>query len=402
MGITTSVNSSEFKNTGLLILFSLVTRLGYFFVRLSSGEGLPEAYDTEWYLEHARRILTDFKISLDFNGVFYLGYYTLLSMLLLIFKSQTAIIFIQMVINAVSVVLVYRIAFLLFKNRRVAFISGLFYTFTMPLIYWSFFILTDSFFVTLILLNVYLLLKFYETKSRKYLLLFITTSLYILVFRPTGISTLAFIALYIIINLDFSKIMRIYRLWVISGLIAIVLVISFVLLKGYLTPLFGSLSRNLEELIWYHYVPGHIFDASERFAYKYTANFSINHFNSFPVSFFINNWNHILVLYLFRAFLFWAPIVTTPFSLDKLYIVFAFLFGAIGFIYLIRRTDLRKTSIILFVIFSIWFFCIIFFMDSSFRYRVPALVFLNFIAALGVDNFLNWSFKGLNNTRRRF
>jgi hypothetical protein len=59
-----------------------------------------------------------------------------------------------------------------------------------------------------------------------------------------------------------------------------------------------------------------------------------------------------------------------------------------GIYYMKKNRIMKEASLILFVILSIVFFCVFFFMDVSYRYRVPSLAFIGIVAAYGVDRLL--------------
>ena len=118
---------------------------GIFFVLLTSGHGLPQSTDSQWYLDYANALVANFCDGVDMNDVLYLGYNLLLSLLLYIFKDPVIIVFIQAVTAALGVILVYKIANMLF-NRTTAIIAALFYCAAWDITLWSMYILSDSFF----------------------------------------------------------------------------------------------------------------------------------------------------------------------------------------------------------------------------------------------------------------
>ena len=378
------------KHIFILIVLSLFTRLGYFLTNIFFCGGLPQAYDTQWYIEHANLLLSSFHIDMDFNGVFYIGYYAPLAILLFVFKSEVFIVFIQMLVNALCVVPVYRIASILF-NERTAFFSGLFYIATWPLVYWSMFILTDSFFVALLLALTYFLVMFFESRRNKYLALFVLGALYTVFYRPNGIITAVIMSIYIIIRMD-AKValekLRRRKVGVAIILTAIVLTVAAVLESGVINGFLSDLSYNFGGLLMSHYATGQIFDQPTQYDYIYEPVFNEDYFNSFNLSFLINNWKEMLIIFSRRAAYFWA-VAFWKLSPGKLYFAAAYLFGLIGIIGVAMKKMLKQTSVLLLLIASIQIFCILFFIDGSFRYRVPALVFLNFFAAFGADFVLN-------------
>lgn len=380
-----NLKKSEWPYIFIVTFTALFTRLKYFFYlycNITPDNGFPRAYDTNWYIEHANAFINSFKIDMTIDGIFYFSYYSLLSLLIKLFKSEITIVLFQMVLSALSVILVYNIALLLF-NRGTAFFAGILYAFTWPVITWSAFIITDSFFITLLLLNVFFLLKVFENKNKYYKYLFVISSIYLLFFRPTGIVSLAFIFIYIFAHMNGNK--RIF----VSALIFVTMTsfMAFQYIES-LKPLVESFNINLKWLLEENYSNGQIFDVPTRYDYIFNAVKEVKYFNSFAFSFFINNWFHILVLYIRRAVFFWAFSLEN-FSITKIYYIIVYAFGFFGMASIYRNKIIKRTSILFLIIFSIMFFCILFFMDSAFRYRAPALVFANIIAAYGLERFVS-------------
>ncbi len=399
MEILQKLKKNDFAYMLFLSVIALYPRLRYFFSQYYSPAGLPRANDTAWYIEHANTLLHSFKIDIHYNGIFYLGYYGLLALMLFVFKTEALVIFVQVLVNAFSVSLVYKIASIVF-NRRAGIFAGLLYAFTWSVISWSMFILSDSFFISLLLLNVYFLLCYYKFSNRKYLYCFLISSFYMVFFRPTGIITLTFILLYIMINLNLksAKAFLARRTAVLVSCFVILGGITvYVLTSGVLNSLFTSFKWSIMWILYTVYSNGQIFDVPTRFDYKFDAIKTVNYFDNFFISYFINNWYHIIVLYCRKAVFFWA------FSLKDFlqhikyqsYFIVAYFFSFIGLLSIFKQKLLKRASVLMLVILSIQIFCIVFFMDSSFRYRDPALVFLNMIAGFGIDRMISFGQAGL-------
>lgn len=375
----------------VLVTMSLLPRVVYYFYNLISEGGLPQAHDTQWYLEHAQLLISQRHIDFDFNGVFYLSYYSLLALLLLIFKTPAAVVFVQMLINAFSVILAYKITLMLF-NRRTAVITGMIYAFLWPMIFWSIYIITDSLFISLLLLQVYFLLKAFEERKRVYGYSFFFTSLYMIFFRPTGIITLTFLCMYIIINLELKSYVNRHKAFVLC--VGILAAATFLYLAGstILSPLKESLYNNMRWLLLDNYAHGRIYDIPTPYDYSFNAVTDTNIFNNFIVSFFVNNGKHIVILYGKRIVSFvgvWVWKLNEIGMADRLkYLVPAMtgcFIAAVGLSRMIKKEIFKKSSILVFVVMSILCFTVFFFMDSAYRYRVPAFVFLGMIGAYGMD-----------------
>ncbi|WP_207953119.1 glycosyltransferase family 39 protein [Paenibacillus agricola] len=340
--------------------------------------------------------MVNYKIGLDMNDILYIGYNILLTLLLAIFKDPIAVIFIQMVVAALSVILVYKISMLIF-NRLTAIIASVLYAYSWDITLWSTYILTDSFFISLLLLSIYCLLKFYDSGKNVYKVLFIVTALYMLVFRPAGIITVSFLLLYVVIKLDRATVWAFFKKYnyiIGSVFLAGVLVAMVVLSGNKLDPLIASMQFNAKKVLYNVYATGWIFDKASAFDHKYRPNYTINIMDSLILSFIINNWDNILMLYGRRAL---ALVGRWVFTVDLTSVRGVLRFGwyslpvmmfLIGTIEIIRNGLSKKASVLWMAILASCVFCIVFFIDSMYRYRAPGLPFMFITVAYGVDRII--------------
>ncbi|SFM23219.1 Dolichyl-phosphate-mannose-protein mannosyltransferase [Paenibacillus sp. 1_12] len=379
-----------------LALLSLWVRLRYFFYLLSSGKGFPQSDDTQWYLDYAYSLMEHFKVGLDMNDILYIGYNVLLTVMLAVFKDPVAVIFIQAVTAALSVILVYKISQMIF-NRTTAIIASLFYAYSWDITLWSVYILTDSFFISLQLLSVYCLLKMYASNKNVYKIIFIATALYMLVFRPAGIITVSFVMIYVLINLNKQTIMgfvRKYGLILGSVFLAAVLVAMVVFTGNKLDPLMVSLQFNAKKVLYNIYATGWLFDRASPFDHKYRPNYTIDIGNSLIISFIVHNWDNILILYgkrivaLLGRWVFYVDLTTVRGIVKFAWNAFPVVMFLTGLFYTIRNGLSRKASILWLTILASCVFCVIFFIDGMYRYRAPGLPFIAIVAAYGGDRII--------------
>ena len=398
------MKKSESKIILSLVVLSLLPRIGYFLYHSLTQNGLPVAFDTEWYLKYAYGFLDTFHVELELNSVFYLAYYSLLSVMLLIFRTYEAVVLVQMIINALTVILVYKLALVLF-NRRTAIFSGIFFALNIQVIKWSIFIITDSLFVTLLLVNVYTVVMFFKSHLVKYKYAFLGSALAMILFRPTGIVALTFIFAYIMINLNYKKAAAFWkgrRLAFLSvGMAAFLGGTIYVLSSGRLSPLFHNLDMYLRWLLIEYYATGRIFDIPTPYDYSYKAVMDPNilknyHIENFPVKFVFNNWMDIMILFGIRTAAFFGLWILRWDELNflvKLKYLVPFLSAALlmglGTVAMVRRRLFKEASVLYLTIASILVFCIIFFMDAAYRYRMPSMVFFGIIIAYGLDTALD-------------
>lgn len=379
-----------------LIALSLYFRLRYFFFLKSSGKGFPDAADSQWYLAYARSLMTDFHIGLSMNDILYVGYNMLLTVLLILFKDPVSVLFIQAVAASLSVILVYQIARMLF-NRTTAVIASLFYAYSWDITLWSTYILTDSFFISLLLLCVYFLLKSLETGKTSYKVLFIVTAAYMCVFRPTGLLSFLFMLVYLVIRMDKAKAWRFivkHKYALGAGAAVVVALGVAVIASGKLAPFVTSLQYNAKLVLYNIYARGWVYDQPTPGAFFYKPDYRIDIGNSLIVSFLVHNWDHVAVLYARRVIAFpgrwvWVTDLSTiqgikTFASNMLPTVL-FVIGTIAAI--VNRT-FKKASIVWLSIFAIFMFCIVLFIDGMYRYRAPSIPFIAIAAAYGLDSLI--------------
>lgn len=377
-------------------MMSLAWHVRFFFRVLHSPHPLTYSEDSQWYIDYARTFIEHLQIGLHMDEVLYLGYNLLLAILLYVFKYETIILFIQSFATGLGVILVYLIARKLF-NRLTAIIAAFFYYNAWNIAIWSVYILSDSFFILLLLLTVYFLLKTMETRKKVYRNLFIGASVFLFFFRPTGIVSLLFIFIYIGLYLDWGRVWRFLKRhrFVIGGLATSTLVAGiYIVFAGKLEPLFSSMQFNAKTVLYNIYAKGWVYDKPSSIDYAFKPDYTINIGNSLVLSFLINNFDHILVLYGRRmvAFLgYWVlnTDFTSKVGLKKFMgDVLPTLLFMMGMVAAIMSKQWRKMSIVWLVFLSVFVFCIIFFIDGFYRYKAPALPFIYIICAYGLERLI--------------
>jgi hypothetical protein len=383
-----------------MVLLALSRTLEHFFWLLSSGRGFPQAADSKWYIDYATGLLKDFSVGLHMNDIMYFGYNMLLTLLLALFNQDlVAVLFIQSVIAGLSVILVYKIALILF-NRSTAILAALFYATRWEITLWSMYILSDSFFISVLLLCVYFLLMAFESDKKSYKIFFAVTAVYMMVFRPTGIVAMAVILAYIAIRLGKKRIMaglNRYR-GLIGSVLATVVAIGIYLYGGHkLDPLLHSLQINAKMVLYNVCAKGWLYDMATPYDHFFRPDYRVNWYDSVIVSFIVNNWDHVSVLYVKRAIAFLGKWIWTI-DLNSLTGIGQFIYNAtptalfaVGSIAAVRDKSFRKASIIWLLILAVFAFCLFLFIDWMYRYRYPAVPFIAIAAAYGADRSLRWA-----------
>ncbi|HWQ62012.1 MAG TPA: glycosyltransferase family 39 protein, partial [Negativicutes bacterium] len=286
-----------------LVVVATARILDHFFWLLRSGSGIPKCDDTTWYLNYANNLLANLQNGLDIDDTLYFGYNILLSFLLAVFRDPATVVLIQGVVAGFSVILVYKIARLLF-TKTTAIIASLFYIGAWDITLWAMYLLSDSFFVSLLLLTVYSMLMALETGRRKYRLLFLATAVYLVIFRPTGIPIVAVLIPYIIYRLPRPTVVAFlarYRLPLCTTAAVIVAGGVYFYWSGALDPFFASFRYNVLKVLYTIYARGFIYDYSHPSDLHFFPNFTVDVGNSPVLSFIVNNWDHVSALYVKRA-----------------------------------------------------------------------------------------------------
>jgi 4-amino-4-deoxy-L-arabinose transferase-like glycosyltransferase len=382
-----------------IMLLALTRTLEHFFWLLSSGRGFPQAADSKWYLDYATGLLKDFNVGLHMNDIMYFGYNMLLTLLLALFEDPVAVLFIQSVISGLSVILVYKVALILF-NRSTAILAALFYATRWEITLWSMYILSDSFFISVLLLCVYFLLMAFESDKKSYKILFAVTAIYMMVFRPTGIMTMAVILAYIAIRLGKKRIavgLNQYRRPIAGALLSIFAIGIYLYSSHKFDPLLQSLQVNVKMVLYNVYAKGWLYDMATPYDHFFRPDYRVNWYGSLFISFVVNNWDHVSILYVKRAIGFLGKWVW-EIDLSSLTGIGQFLYNVaptalftVGSIAALRDKKFRKASIVWLLIFAVFAFCLILFIDWMYRYRYPAVPFIAIAAAFGADQILRWT-----------
>lgn len=393
----------KYKDQDLFLLIPLVILnlgkiLNHYFWRLFSGWGFPQSADSNWYLNYANTLMSKCKIGLHMNDILYFGYNVLLTLLLAVFEDPVVILFIQSVTAGLSVILVYKIAKLLF-NRTTAVIASLFYFYLYDITLWAMYILSESFFISLLLLCVYFLLMALETDKKSYKIAFAVASLYLLVFRPTGVISVLFMLVYIVIRLNKITVVNFvkrHRKGIGSTLFALIAAFLYLFYNQALDPFITSMQYNVKLVLYNVYAKGWLYDKPTPYDYVFRPDYSITVCNSLTLSFIINNWEHVLVLYAKRTIAFlgkwvWETDLTSlagmgPFIWNVMP-TFLFISGTVA---AIGHKTFRKASILWLMVLAVFVFCILLFIDWMYRYRSPATPFVAIIAAYGAERIIFW------------
>lgn len=391
----------KYKHRDIVWLVPLVVAatyriLDHYFWRLSSGRGIPKCDDTTWYLNYANNLLANLQNGLDIDDTLYFGYNILLSFLLAVFRDPAAVVLIQAVVAGLGVILVYKIARLLF-TRTTAIIASIFYIGSWDVTMWAMYLLSDSFFLSLLLLTVYSLLMALETGRRSHRLLFLAAAGYLAIFRPTGIPIIAVLIPYIIYRLPrpaVAAFLARYRL-PLCGLVALLASGGvYLYASGALDPFIASLQLNIKKVVYDNYARGRIYDYPSPYDLPFRPDYTVDIGNSLLLSFIINNWDNVAVIYLKRAVAFlghwvWKTDLGTLGGVYNFIANFwpAALFAA-GTVAAVADRRFARAAPLWLIVLAVFAFCLLIFIDWMYRYRLPAIPFIAIVAAYGAERLL--------------
>jgi len=380
----------------LLLTIALIVRFQYAFNIFFTQGSFPKTNDSYWYIDHANELIQRFSIELGFNGIFYISYYSVVALFQFIFRNDSAVILFQVLLNAITVIPLFKTAEALL-NKRTAIITSLIYIFMRELKYWSVFLLTDSIFISNIVFLIYSYTFFELTKKKKFLYLSIANAVYMILLRPAGTITVCFLIIFIIVKYIKPILKYVIQrkktfILILVGIIPYISLAVYFVLKSELGL---SFFWNLKWLIFKNYGAGQIFDIPTIFDHKYKPVINHKYFDNFVISFFINNFYHIAVIYAKRFIFLWGEMWIWSYHLNTFSHTIDYIRRCIPLVLSIwgmLRVIFRKKSdisLVLFVpIISTVIFCVIFFLDSGWRYRLPSLPFIAIFMAYGIEYLL--------------
>lgn len=368
--------------------------LDHFFWLLRSGRGVPpKCDDTIWYLNYANNLLANLLNGLDIDDTLYFGYNILLSFLLAVFRDPVTVVLIQGTVAGLSVILVYKIARMLF-TKTTAIIASVFYIGAWDVILWAMYLLSDSFFLSLLLLTVYSMLLALETGRRSHRLLFAAAAGYLFIFRPTGIPIVLVLIPYVIYRLPrpaVAAFLAKYRLFLGGLAAALVLGGAGLYWRGAFDPFFSSLQANVNKVLYTVYANGRVYDYPHPGDLHFLPDYTVTVGDSLLLSFLVNNWDYVSVLYLKRAVAFlghWVwktDLGTLSGALTFLANFWPAALFAVGTAAAVADRRFAKAAPLWLITFAVFAFCTLLFIDWMYRYRLPAIPFIAIVAAYGAE-----------------
>ena len=201
--------------------------------------GVKVVNDSPRYLEYAQKIIYG-SGWYEPHNFWYVGYVLFITMVKGVFATNEAIIAAQVIVHGLASVALYRTSYHLFASRRAALTTALLFLGWIELPTWNFYILAESWYVSLLCFVLYCITSFTGSLRR----LIFTTLLVLLTFftKPTGIAILLAYGVFLIsyYQVRVRKLTPERYLLAILGLLSLYglvnqMLSSFVLIENYAT-----------------------------------------------------------------------------------------------------------------------------------------------------------------------
>ena len=350
-----------------LFFLSFFVRIFYFYFI-----GVHPAGDTHFYVKGAEIIINNNYNILSLKSAGYSFYYWLYPFFLAVLNNnQTLVVLAQIILQSIAAVLIFKIVKSIF-NFKVGLIAGVIYSLSWEIFQWDMYVLTDSLFLFLVILVLYIYANFKKDKSSFVLIYFLMILLLLL--RPIAIPFLASFLLLLLWNLKRNQKIFLFSLFLLffSGLFI------FLYFKGvsgrhgvsgyfsYFVSLFekGVVIRDREQ-------------------FNILVDWGLHPITSF------------LKILINRLVFFWA-FFANQFSFSHkifnlAYLGFLYFFSLAGF-YKAFASKIKLNFLIFFAntIVFYWFFHSLTEIDHDWRYRLPVLPFLIILSSYGFYVFINF------------
>ncbi len=194
--------------------------------------GARTSVDSELYLTDAMNLLN--KQLPQGRNIWYISYSAFLAFIILFGGSNTAVVFVQILLSGVAAFLLYQIAMEIYNKRNVAILAVLFYLLWIKIHEWNTFLYTESLFTSCLIISFAILMK--SKKSWHY---WIANLLLLFTFfiRPTGFAFLIGLLCYKVFPLKKESMKGVIPLGFIGGIGVLILLIgmleSFTIIESY-------------------------------------------------------------------------------------------------------------------------------------------------------------------------
>lgn len=203
--------------------------------------GIKIANDSPRYLEYSNLIITK-NIFYKAHDFWYLSYVLFITIVKLFTDNCLYIVLLQIIISWLSIVAIYKSSFLLFKENAIAFATSIAYLSFIEISSWNFYILSESFYSSMMCIAIYLVIRTHLNPTYKNLILCFIACLVTFFTKPTGIA-LCFAAGILLLNQNKNYVLKTPKYLLVTFAIILPTLIyilinrmleSFVLIENYL------------------------------------------------------------------------------------------------------------------------------------------------------------------------
>lgn len=178
------MNSKTVRTTHYLILgFIFVAIHAFLYQKL----GIKIANDSPRYLEYSDAVLRG-QFFYNTHDFWYLSYILFITTAKLFTYNSLYILLLQIILSWLSIIAIYKSSFLLFKENTIAFATCIAYLSFVELSSWNFYVLTESFYCSMMCIAIYLVIRTHQNPSNKNLFSLLLTCLILFFTKPTGIA----------------------------------------------------------------------------------------------------------------------------------------------------------------------------------------------------------------------
>jgi hypothetical protein len=178
------MNSKSYQTNHYIILSLIFLAINTI---LYQKLGIKIANDSPRYLEYSNLIINK-NIFYKAHDFWYLSYVLFITIVKLFTDNCLYIVLLQIILSWLSIVAIYKSSFLLFNENAIAFATSIAYLTFIEISSWNFYVLTESFYSSMMCIAIYLVIRTHLNPTYKNLILCFIACLITFFTKPTGIS----------------------------------------------------------------------------------------------------------------------------------------------------------------------------------------------------------------------
>jgi len=190
--------------------------------------GIKFANDSFRYLEYSTQILDEGNFYRN-HDLWYLGYVLFITCTKIISSNSELIVLFQILLSGVAIFSLYFASKLLFQDELAAFVTSLTYLLFLEISYWNFYILTESFYSSMMCFSIFFVIKSYYLPTVKNILFCVFICLITFFTKPTGIAL--GIAIFVLLVLKHKEYILKTNKWLLYTFAILILLASYLLIN---------------------------------------------------------------------------------------------------------------------------------------------------------------------------